>query len=231
MGAPIAVVIPALNEEESLPGVLDGLRSLDLELDIVIGDNGSDDNTQQIALAYGADLVVQPRRGYGAACLAGLLLLADRDIPPEIVVICDGDGADDPQDLLALVAPIQRDEADMTIGSRTLGAADPGALTPQARFGNWLATSLMEQLHDHRFTDLGPFRAARFDALMSLNMEDPTWGWNVEMQLKALKAGLRIQEIPVHYRPRAAGESKISGSIIGAARAGVKILYAVARYG
>lgn len=231
MRAAIAVLIPALNEQDSLPGVLQGLNAQGLDLEIVICDNGSEDNTRRIAVEMGATLVIEPRRGYGAACRAGLKLLEERDTPPKVVVICDADGADDPGDLRALVDPLLKGDVDFTIGSRILGHAAPGALTPQAEFGNWLATNLMALGHGRRFTDLGPFRALKFDALVSLDMEDPTWGWNVEMQLKALKKGLTIEEIPVKYHPRQAGESKISGSLIGATRAGFRILYSVVRYG
>lgn len=228
---PVAVLIPAFDEEESLPGVLDAWRAQDIPLHLVVVDNGSTDHTAQRAAQRGATVVYEPDQGYGQACLAGLRYLQQRGVPPEIVVISDADGADDPADLRALLTPLTEGEADLVIGSRTLGQADDGALSPQARAGNTVALTLMSQLHGRRFSDLGPFRAIRFDALCALEMEDTTWGWNVEMQLKALRRGLRVVEVPVHYRRRVAGASKISGSFTGAIRAGFKMLWAVYRYG
>lgn len=226
----ITVLIPAHDEEESLPAVLTALKALDPPVEILVVDNGSSDQTAMVAARAGLTVVYEPELGYGAACLAGIEVLAQRADPPDVLVISDADGADDPADLERLVAPIRGGEADLVIGSRTLGRPDEGALTPQARVGNAIATSLMALVHDHRFSDLGPFRAIRFSSLMALGMEDRTWGWNVEMQLKALKGGLKIQEIPVGYRRRLAGQSKISGSLPGAIRAGARMLWAVYRY-
>ena len=195
---------------------------------VVVVDNGSQDATARRARDAGARVVSEPRAGYGRACLAGLAHLA-RD-PPEIVVFADADRSDDPADLAALVAPIAAGDADLVIGSRRLGQragrVEPGALLPQARWGNALACALMRLRWGARFTDLGPFRAARWDALERLGMADPTFGWTVEMQVRALRAGLAWAEVPVAYRRRV-GRSKISGTVNGTVRAGAKILWTV----
>lgn len=226
--ADISVVIPALNEASSLPTVLAELEASPEVFRVVVVDNGSTDDTSGVARAGGAEVVSEPRRGYGRACLAGIQHL--RAKPPHILVIMDADGADDPADLPALLTPLRQGKAQLVVGSRTLGRSQPGALTPQARVGNALATFLMGFIHHQSFSDLGPFRAIRFDALLCLGMVDPTWGWNVEMQLKALSAGLKVVEVPVGYRPRVAGTSKISGDLRGATRAGIRILWAVWHY-
>ena len=226
--APIALVIPALNEAASLPAVLAEWVASPEIVRVVVVDNGSTDDTARVSREGGAEVVTEPRRGYGSACLAGIQHLLDD--PPEILVICDADGADDPADLPSLLAPLRSGEAQLVVGSRTLGRAQRGALTPQARVGNRLATFLMAHLHHQHFTDLGPFRAIKFQALLRLGMVDPTWGWNVEMQLKALANGLKVVEIPVGYRRRLAGNSKISGDLRGATRAGIRILWAVWHY-
>ena len=228
--SPITVLLPAYNEEESLPEVLRELQAVDPPVDVVVVDNGSEDRTARVAGQAGVTVVYEPSRGYGNACLAGILYLSRRKAPPQVLVICDADGGDDPGALPKLTAPILSGEADLVIGSRTLGNAEPGSLTPQAQVGNAIATSLIAQLHGYHFSDMGPFRAIRFQSLLDLGMEDETWGWNVEMQMKALKGDLRVQEIPVRYRKRLAGESKISGSLSGAVRAGARMLWAVYRY-
>lgn len=220
----IGVVIPALNEAESLPGVLAALPPVGR---VVVVDNGSTDDTAAVARAGGAHVVSEPRRGYGTAVLAGLAALATD--PPQVVVILDADHSDSPELLPRLVEPILDDQADMVLSDRSRTAA-PGALTRVQRFGNRFATTLMWGVSGHRYRDMGPFRAVRWDALQALGMRDPTWGWNVEMQLKAVQHGLRIREIPVPYGARRAGESKISGDLQGAARAGARILWAVGRY-
>ncbi len=221
----VAVVIPALNEERSLPHVLAALPQVD---QVVVVDNGSSDRTAELARDAGATVRFQPRRGYGSAVALGIAHLRGR--PPDVVVILDADFSDDPAEMPRLLEPIERDEADLVIGSRTLGRLEPGALLPQQRFGNWLATALIARRYGHRFTDLGPFRAIRYPALLALELTDPDFGWNVEMQLRALQQGLRIQEVPVSYRKRI-GVSKISGTVMGTARAGVKILQTVYRLG
>lgn len=223
----IDVVIPAYNEEASLPLVLGALPRPPVRR-IVVADNNSTDTTAEVARAGGAIVVAAPRQGYGSACLAGLAHLRAND-PPDIVVFVDGDFSDHPDELPAVVAPILVDEADMVIGSRTLGERDPGALLPQARIGNLIACTLMRWLYGHRYTDLGPFRAARWTALERLAMQDPDFGWTAEMQVKALRHDLRITEVPVRYRKRV-GVSKITGTIKGTVLAGYKILWTVFRY-
>ncbi len=220
-----AVVIPALDEAESLPAVLADIPPL-VER-VVVVDNGSTDDTAGVARRLGAEVVVEPRRGYGTAVLAGIARL--RDDPPEVLVILDADHADPPAAIPTLVRPIERGEADLVQSDRT-HTAEPGALTTVQQLGNGLATRLIRLVSGHRYRDMGPFRAIRWTSLVSLDMEDPTWGWNVEMQLKAVQRGLRIREVPLPYRKRHRGESKISGSLRGAARAGVRIIYAVYRY-
>jgi glycosyltransferase involved in cell wall biosynthesis len=220
----VAVVIPALNEAESLPGVL---ADLPAGVRVIVADNGSTDGTGEVARVAGAEVVHEPRRGYGSAVQAGLRLLASD--PPDVVVILDADHADRPDRIDDLVAPIRAGRADLVLSDRT-GMAEAGALQPPQRFGNRVATALIRWETGHRYRDMGPFRAIRWDALARLRMSDPTWGWNVEMQLKAAKLGLRIVEVPLPYRARKAGESKISGSVRGSLRAGWRILWAVRRY-
>jgi len=220
----VAIVIPALNEEKSLPRVLEALPRVDR---IIVVDNGSTDRTAQVAMTGGAEVVREPRRGYGQAVQAGIAALKPH--PPEVMVVLDADFSDDPSELPQLLAPIESDCADLVIGSRTLGKHEPGALLPQQRFGNWLTTTLISVLYGEHFTDLGPFRAIRFSALLALNLEDPDYGWNVEMQLKAIQNGLRIREVPVSYRRRI-GESKISGTLKGTVKAGYKILLTTVKY-
>lgn len=223
----IDLVMPALDEEAAIGGVL-GAIPRGLLRQMVVADNGSRDRTAEVAAAHGAIVVREPRRGYGQACLAGLARLeAD---PPEIVVFLDGDGSDDPSELPLLLAPLLAGEADLVIGSRTRGEHQPGALLPQAIFGNWLATSLIRLGTGVRFTDLGPFRAITWSGLRRIEMEDRNYGWTVEMQLKAARAGLRCAEIPVRYRRRAAGKSKVTGSVRGTIGASVKILSCLGRY-
>lgn len=220
----VAVVIPALNEAGSLPGVLASLPAVGR---VVVVDNGSTDDTAAVAAANGAEVVHEPRRGYGTAVLAGMAHL--RPDPPAVLVILDADHSDRPELLPRLVGPILDDRADLVLSDRSHTAA-PGALTRPQRFGNAFATTLMWGVAGHRYADMGPFRAIRWTSLQALEMEDPTWGWNVEMQLKAVRRGLRIIELPFPYGARRAGRSKISGDVKGAARAGAKILQAVHRY-
>lgn len=225
----IAVLIPALNEEEALPRVLGDLPSERVER-VVVVDNDSADGTARVAEALGAEVVPEPRRGYGSACLAGMAHLAETDPgPPDVLVFLDADYSDHPDELPALVAPIERGEADLVIGSRALGEAEPGALNPPQRFGNALACALMRGLHGARHTDLGPFRAVRWESLMALEMADTNYGWTVEMQVKAAKRGLRVAEVPVSYRNRI-GTSKISGTVRGVVGAGTKIIWTIFRH-
>jgi glycosyltransferase involved in cell wall biosynthesis len=226
--ARIDVVIPALNEEASLPLVLAALPHPPVHR-VVVADNGSQDATARVAREGGALVVPAPRRGYGSACLAGLDWLRRND-PPDLVVFVDADFSDHPEELPRLVAPILNGEADLVIGSRVLGNREPGALLPQARAGNLVACLLIRLLYRHRYTDLGPFRAIRWDALERLAMNDPNFGWTAEMQVKALRHKLRVTEVPVSYRKRV-GVSKITGTVVGTVRAGYKILWTVLRYG
>ena len=219
----IAVIIPALDEEGSIADVV---RSQPDWVDsVVVVDNGSIDGTAAEAHGAGATVIHEARRGYGAACLAGLHAVSDFPI----VVFTDGDGANDPGDMAALVDPLLAGEADLVIGSRVLGDVEQGALGAVQRFGNALSCSLMLLLWRRRFTDLGPYRAVTQEALGKLNMVEPAMGWTIEMQVKALRRGLRVVEVPVACRRRVAGRSKISGSVIGSMRAGTRILYVIFR--
>ncbi|HKV13250.1 MAG TPA: glycosyltransferase family 2 protein [Thermoanaerobaculia bacterium] len=223
----IDVVIPALNEEASLPLVLADLPRPPVRR-VVVADNGSQDGTVRVAREGGAEVVTAARRGYGSACLAGLDHLRQTG-PPDVVVFVDADYSDHPGELPRLVAPILAGEADLVIGSRVLGEREPGALLPQARAGNLVACVLIRLFYGHRFTDLGPFRAIRWESLEKIGMSDPNFGWTAEMQVKALRHGLRATEVPVSYRRRV-GVSKITGTVSGTIRAGYKILWTVARH-
>jgi glycosyltransferase involved in cell wall biosynthesis len=227
----IDVVIPAFNEEASLPLVLKAIPA-DVVRRVVVADNNSTDRTAEVARRQGAVVITAERQGYGSACLAGLDHLRQGDEsmgPPDIVVFLDGDYSDHPEELPSLVQPILEGKADLVIGSRTLGQRERGALLPQARMGNLVACVLIRLLYRHKFTDLGPFRAIRWEALERLAMEDPDFGWTAEMQVKALRHGLRVTEVPVRYRKRV-GVSKITGTIKGTVLAGYKILWTVFRY-
>ena len=220
----ISVVIPALNEQDAIQNVIADIPS-GLAAEVLVVDNGSTDRTATLASRMGARIVREDRRGYGWACLAGIAALGR----PDIVVFLDGDYSDHPDEMPRLLAPILEERADFTIGSRTLGRRDPGALLPQARFGNWLSTRLIRCFFGIRYTDLGPFRAIRYPALMELGMQDKTFGWTVEMQIKAAKQGLKAEEIPVSYRRRI-GASKVTGTLQGTFKAGWKILFTIFKY-
>lgn len=223
--ARLAVIIPALDEERALPRVLAEIPAA-LDARVVVVDNGSRDRTAAVARAAGAEVVQEPRRGYGHACRAGLAALAAT--PPEIVVFLDADHSDYPGDMPRLVEPIAAGRADLVVGSRLLGQRRPGALPAHALWGNRLATWLMRRRTGVAFTDLGPFRAIRWTALAGLGMREMTFGWTIEMQLRAARRGLRCVEVPVGYRPRI-GASKISGTVVGSLRAGARILWTVLR--
>ncbi len=223
------MVIPALNEQRSLPLVLRELPPNWVD-EVLVVDNGSTDATAQVARDLGAEVILEPQRGYGAACLAGLEALSRKAVAPEIVVFLDADFSDFPNELPSLLAPLLLGQADLVIGSRTLGCRDPGALLPQALWGNRLACGLMRIFFGVRHTDLGPFRAIRWEALRSLSMRDTNFGWTVEMQIKAVRRGLKVTEVPVSYRRRV-GHSKITGTVRGTLLAGTKILYLIAKYG
>lgn len=218
----VAVIIPAFNEEVSIGKVLSAIPPwVD---DVIVVDNGSTDRTPEIARENGARVVSEPKRGYGSACLAGIVALEH----PDVVIFLDADFSDYPEEMRLLVDPIAENEVDMVIGSRVLGRHEAGALTLQARFGNWLACLLMRLLWQISYTDLGPFRAVRYSTLRKLNMSDPNYGWTVEMQIKAAREGIRVREVPVSYRRRI-GKSKISGTVRGVLGAGTKILYTIFR--
>lgn len=220
----VSIVIPAYNEEEALGQVLaeipEGVHQ------IVVADNGSTDRTREVARAGGACVVGESFRGYGSAVQAGLSAV---DPSSDVVVILDGDHSDYPDDLPRLLTPLAEGRADLVIGSRTLGRPERGSLTLPQRFGNALTCFLLKLLYGVPFSDMGPFRAIRRESLELLKMTDKTYGWNVEMQVKALKLGLRIQEVPVRYRRRV-GQSKISGTVSGVLGAGVKILWSVFKF-
>lgn len=217
----IWVIIPAFNEEKSIGLVLSDLpREVD---EIVVIDNGSTDETAAEAKKGGATVLYEPRKGYGFACLAGIEHLKAKANQGDIVVFLDGDYSDYPEELTALITPILQQKALFVLGTRVTPQLEKGALTPQQRFGNELATTLMKWIYGSTFTDLGPFRAIEWKTLMQLNMNDKTYGWTVEMQLKILKKAIPYLEVPVRYRPRI-GFSKVSGTLKGTLMAGYKIL-------
>ncbi len=226
----VTVVIPALDEATSLPLVLGDLPAVG---HVIVVDNGSSDSTAKVAGECGATVVTEPQRGYGAACLRGLAVIRELietgEAAPRIVVFLDADYSDHPELLPDLVAPIRAGEADFVLGSRLLGKRESGAMPPQSLFGNRLACWLMRLLFGTRYTDLGPFRAIDYQSLCQLDMADRDFGWTIEMQIKAQRAGLRTIEVPVPYRRRV-GQSKISGTISGTVKAGTKILYTIAKY-
>lgn len=221
----IALIIPALNEAESIGQQLAEIPPT-LAAQTIVVDNGSTDSTAANAENAGAEVVREPRRGYGSACLAGLAQLR-----PDItaVLFLDADLSHAPQDMERIVRVGEEENWDLVVGSRVLGLSEPGALTPVQRFGNWLTTCLIRRLWGAKFTDLGPLRMVTREALGKLEMRDPDFGWTVEMQVKAARLGLRFIEIPVAYRRRRFGKSKVSGTIAGSARAGFKILWTVYR--
>ncbi len=220
--ARICVVIPALNEEHSIGKVLSAIPEWVDE--VVVVDNGSTDRTAEVAHSQGARVLTETRRGYGRACQAGIHALDG----PDLVVFLDGDYSDYPEEMDKLVEPILRDEADLVAGSRVLGRREPGALAPQAQFGNWLACSLIRLFWGARYTDLGAFRAIRASTLEGLGMRDPNYGWMVEMQIKATLQKARVLEVPVRYRKRI-GRSKITGTVRGSIAAGTIILFTICR--
>jgi glycosyltransferase involved in cell wall biosynthesis len=217
----ISVIIPALNEQDSIGMVIRDIPK-DLANEIIVVDNGSTDNTVRVAQKAGARVVREDERGYGAACLKGIASAHE----PDIMVFLDGDYSDYPEEMGLVVAPIAQGTADLVIGSRISGGDGKSVLPPQAYWGNMLATLLIRILYGHSFTDLGPFRAIRCSALTQLNMQDRNFGWTIEMQIKAVKQGLSIKEVPVRYRARI-GKSKVSGTLSGSIKAGAKILYTV----
>ena len=224
MSSRISVIIPAFNEEKSIGLVLEALPQ-NLIHEVIVVDNNSTDNTARSAIEKGARVVSEKRKGYGSACLKGIAELDN----PHIVVFLDGDFSDYPEEIVKLVAPIEAGEMDFVLGSRMILPESRLALLPQSRYGNQLAVFLMRLFFRHRYTDLGPFRAIRYDSLKEIAMQDTNFGWTVEMQIKAVKKGLRILEIPVQYRERI-GVSKITGTVSGTFKAGTKIIVTIFRY-
>jgi glycosyltransferase involved in cell wall biosynthesis len=224
----IDVIIPAYNEEKSIIHVIRDIPKAHVR-DIIVCNNASTDHTAEVAAEEGATVVNQPQRGYGNACLAGMAHIAQKAQKPDIVVFLDGDYSDYPEELLLLVAPIREGRAEMVIGSRALGVRESGSMTPQQVFGNWLATRMIRLFFNYIFTDLGPFRAIRYDSLLKIGMVDRNYGWTVEMQVKAAKLKMACLEIPVTYRRRI-GISKVSGTVKGTIMAGYKIILTIFRY-
>ena len=223
----IDVIIPVFNEEDSIGKVLSDIPK-ELVRHTVVANNNSRDRTAEVARKNGAIVVHESRKGYGSACLKAMEWIAQ--LPekehPDIIVFLDGDYSDHPEELPSLIRPIIEDGYDLVIGSRVLGDLEPGSMTPQQIFGNWLATRLIRWLYQSHFTDLGPFRAIRYDSLVKLSMSDPDFGWTVEMQVKAAKMHLNSTEVPVSYRKRI-GKSKVSGTVKGTILAGHKILWTI----
>ena len=224
MSSRISIIIPAFNEESSIGLVLDALPQ-DKIHEIIVVNNNSTDDTARVATAHGARVVEEPQKGYGSACLKGI----DELNAPDIVVFLDGDFSDFPEEIVELVSPIEKGDADFVLGSRMILTESRRALLPQARYGNRLAVFLIKLFFNYSFTDLGPFRAIRYSSLMAIGMQDIDFGWTVEMQIKAVKNGLRIQELPVKYRERI-GVSKITGTVSGTFKAGTKIIYTIFKY-
>jgi len=227
-----AVVIPCLDEEDSIGLLVGDVRAvaddpvLPVRIErIVVVDNGSTDRTAEVAREAGAEVVPEPRKGYGRACLTGVLAAGEVDL----IVLMDGDRSDVPAELPSLLAPLLAGEAGLVLGSRTLGSVEAGALTPQQVFGNRVATVLFRLVYRVRITDIGPFRVIRRDDLLRLGMREMTYGWSIEMIGRAVRDGLRVREVPVSYRKRAGGVSKVGGNLRASLRIGWRILGAILR--
>ena len=224
------VIIPAFNEENSVGKVVKAIpKDIIKAKRIIVVDNNSSDKTRESAEREGATVLEEKRQGYGYACLKGIEYIKSKKRKPEFVVFLDADYSDYPEELPLVIGPILANEADMVIGSRALGKKERGSMTPQQIFGNGLATFLIKILYGVSYTDLGPFRAIRYDKLIEMEMSDKTYGWTVEMQLKAAKMKLKIQEVPVNYRNRI-GVSKVSGTVKGTIMAGYKIITWIFKY-
>ena len=223
----IDVIIPAFNEASAIGKVIADIP--DFVRNIIVVNNNSKDDTRQVSQAAGAIVLDEPQKGYGKACLKGLSYLDNMDFPPDIVVFLDADYSDYPEEMEIILEPILQKKMDMVIGSRAKGSRENGSMTVPQIFVNWLATKLMCQLFKAEFSDLGPFRAIRWDKLKALDMEDENYGWTIEMQIKAVKNGLKYTEVPVNYRKRI-GVSKVSGTVKGVFGAGYKILYTIWKY-
>jgi glycosyltransferase involved in cell wall biosynthesis len=224
----IDVIIPAYNEEPSIGLVVGDAVKLPVRL-VVVANNASTDATRRVAERAGAMVVDEGRKGYGYACLCAMDRLAEQQVPPDIVVFMDGDRSDDLNDFASLIQPIVKNGADLVIGSRELGIRQRGSMTVPQIFGNKLATTLIRWIYGHRFTDLGPFRAIRYSSLLALKMQDKTYGWTVEMQVKALRQKMSCTEVPVNYNKRI-GKSKVSGTVKGTILAGYKIITTIVKY-
>lgn len=223
----IDVIIPAYNEEKSIPKVIAEIPKFVRH--IVVANNNSTDQTGKVAEAAGARVVFEAQKGYGKACLTAMDWIKKQEIQPDIVVFLDGDYSDYPEEMKDLVQPILDGKADMVIGSRALGQREIGSMTFPQVFGNWLATKMMKYMQGAKFSDLGPFRAIVWKKLLDINMVDQNFGWTIEMQIKAHKAGLRYTEVPVNYRKRI-GVSKVSGTVKGVIGAGYKIIFTIFKY-
>ena len=223
----IKVIIPAYNEENSIVKVLNEIPNIVSE--VIVVDNNSTDTTSANAKNAGATVLFEEKKGYGYACLKGLNYIQNQEIKPDIIVFLDGDYSDYPEELLKIINPIIADTVDFVIGARVPALREFGSMTPQQVFGNWLACFLMKLFFNSKFTDLGPFRAIKYDKLLELSMQDKTYGWTVEMQLKALKKGFSYIEIPVRYKNRI-GVSKVSGTVNGTIMAGIKIIGWIFKY-
>jgi glycosyltransferase involved in cell wall biosynthesis len=224
----IVVIIPAYNEENSVGKVINDIPK-EIVNEIIVVNNNSNDLTRVNAIKAGATVLDEPKQGYGNACLKGLAYIKELENKPDIVIFIDADYSDYPEEIKLLIAPILNESYDMVIGSRSLGRRERGSMTPQQIFGNWLATTLLKLLYKVNYTDLGPFRAIKYDKLLELGMIDKTYGWTVEMQLKAAKLKFRTTEIPVNYRVRI-GHSKVSGTLKGTIGAGYKIITTIFKY-
>jgi glycosyltransferase involved in cell wall biosynthesis len=223
----IKVIIPAFNEEKAIAYVINEIpKNVD---EIIVVSNNSTDNTIQVASNAGATVLSESKKGYGYACLKGLQYIASQEVKPDIVVFIDGDYSDFPEELEKLVQPIINQNIDFVIGARVKNLREANSMTPQQVFGNWLATFLMKLIFNAKFTDLGPFRAIKYEKLLLLEMEDKTYGWTVEMQLKVLKQKMTYIEIPVRYKNRI-GISKVSGTVKGTIMAGIKIIGWILKY-
>lgn len=223
----VDVIIPAFNEEKSIAKVIGDIPAL--VRNVVVANNNSTDRTAEVAIAAGAQVVFEPQKGYGKACLTAMDWIKHQEVQPDILVFLDGDYSDFPQELELLIEPILRGKAELVIGSRSLGEREAGSMTFPQVFGNALATTLMRWMYGAKFSDLGPFRAIHWEKLLALGMVDQNFGWTIEMQIKAHQKGLRYQEVPVRYRKRI-GISKVSGTVKGVIGAGYKIIFTIFKY-
>jgi len=224
----IVVIIPAYNEEQSIGKVVEDIPE-EWVSDVIVCSNNSTDRTVEVAKKAGAIVLEEKQKGYGWACMKGINYANSMDVKPDIIVFLDGDYSDYPQELSQVVQPIIENNMDLVIGSRALGQQESGSMTFPQRFGNWLSTRMMHLFYGVKYSDLGPFRAMKFDKLIQLNMSEMTFGWTIEMQIKAAKHNMNSCEVPVNYKVRI-GESKVSGTIKGAVMAGIKILWSIFKY-